>query len=212
LEIKIFKSINGEIMVYSNVVQYESVNRAVEILQNSNRAVTARAVRELLGSGSFATILPLIRQVLSSKIVVPPETEERFRPVLSAIAEASRSAVLEASENLKADNTRLEKDLDDATNEISDLEAYKKEADDEINKLKTELTMLIGAKESIDDQLKALHILYEILLRENEKFKIIESNYNEIKDKYNTTLEKSLLLEGRLLELEDLIELKRVNK
>jgi chromosome segregation ATPase len=132
-------------------------------------------------------IQPFLKEILAV-ISTVPETEERLKPLLHDATEAIRGAIQEATEALKADNFRLQKDQNDALTELWASEREKTEADAEIVRLKNELARVEAKLEATERSLEEFK--KENLEQRKEadearmelsKLKIREIDYQEVK-------------------------------
>jgi chromosome segregation ATPase len=191
------------------VITLDMVAKTVEMLQSEGRPITNRAVRERIGKGSFTNIQPLLKQVLSKiSTIHSSETEGRFRPIISAATEVTRSAVKEASESLIAETYRLQKDLEDATDELSEFEKNNAETEVETEFLKNEVTRLNSKLEIMDkiideSRIETNEVRKDVENLRNEliKVKIREDDWREAKNEAAIARERAAHLEGRIEEL-----------
>jgi predicted RNase H-like nuclease (RuvC/YqgF family) len=196
-------------MAMENLVTFDAVQKAVDDLKAEGKTATVRAVRDKIGGGSFRNIQPFLKEILAVISTVPPETEERLKPLLHVAAEAIRGAIQEATEALKSDNFRLQKDQDDALAELCASERDKTEADAEIVRLKNELARVEAKLEATEKSLEELkkenleqRKEAEEARMELSKLKIREIDYQEAKKEASQARERAAKLEGRLEELD----------
>jgi DNA repair exonuclease SbcCD ATPase subunit len=197
-------------------ITYEIVTSAVETLTKENRTPTLRAIREAIGYGSLSTIQPLLKEVLASIPSTPPETEEKLRPLLSVATEAIKLSVNRATETLKSENARLQKDLDDTTLELKTFEASREEDLTTIKDLKKEIIQLQANLENYEKTLatskeettrakqEADELRKELVKLQFRHEDWLEAKKEIIKAKMEAKEagEKAARLEGRLQELE----------
>jgi hypothetical protein len=172
----------------SKVITYDDVMAAVESLKIEGRHPSLRAVRDFIGRGSISTIQPILKQIMDSFRSVSLEYEDKMRPIISKIADFTKTSVLEATNGLKNDILNIQKDLDDTSKELSICEATKLELEADNIKLMTEVTALnakLGAMEKSWEETKKELIFArkenESIRQEQAKLKFREEDWFEAK-------------------------------
>ena len=171
----------------------------------NGRQPTLRSVRDHIGRGSISTVQPILKQVMESFRSIPAETEEKMRPILSAIAEFNRNNVLEGTAGLKNEMLLLQKDLDETTKELWLCERQISELNNEVEMLKAERALtearLKASDKSLEDckmELAASRSECQAAHMELAKLKFREEDWIEakaelarVKDLYTTELSEA---------------------
>lgn len=189
----------------ARVISFDEVQEAVECLKMNGRQPTLRAVRDHIGRGSISTVQPILKQVMESFRSIPADTEEKMRPILSAIAEFNRNNVLEGTAGLKQEMLLLQRDLDDTAKELSLYERQISELKTESEMLRSELALtearLKASDESLEDckrelaasrtECQAAHMELAKLKFREEDWKEAKEELARVKDLYTTELSEA---------------------
>jgi chromosome condensin MukBEF ATPase and DNA-binding subunit MukB len=184
----------------NKIITYDDVMAAVESLKIEGRHPSLRAVRDFIGRGSISTIQPILKQIMDSFRSVSLEYEDKMRPIISKIADFTKTSVLEATNGLKNDILNIQKDLDDTSKELSICEAAKSELEADNIKLMTEVTALnakLGSMEKSWEETKKELILArkenESIRQEQAKLKFREEDWLEAKTELIKVKEQAAL-------------------
>lgn len=160
----------------------EKIFTICDTLSKAGIKPTAEKVREELGSGSFSTISPIIKQWrdMQSKVELspemPPEATKAVNQATAIIWKIATEHQTEAINAIRQECNRIEQEAlaerDEALNEIRFLEEQVKNLRSHIERLEEKNTVAISEKNTLDLQIQKQQLIIENSNSTNEQLKI----------------------------------------
>lgn len=141
-------------MARESTISFEQVAAAADSIEATGRKATSRAVRELLGSGSMATVLKLLQQRSAGQTRASQAVDDTIDPtIVKAISNHIAAKVQEAT---AAGTAALAELQDEAANLIAENEKQAAELETVVSDLSSSTEQIIALHERIA-QLESAH-------------------------------------------------------